>query len=483
MKKTAILLMIITIVSKILGFSREIILSYFYGASNISDAYLISLTIPGVIFSFIGAGISTGYIPMYTNIQKQYGEKEGNRFTSNLTNILVIISTLLIIFGLIFTKPLVKLFATGFEGETLNLAVKFTKISLFGIYFTGLMHIYGGYLRIKRNYLIPASVGFPLNFITIAAIFLSYKTNIVVLGIGTIIAAASQVILLVPFIYKKGYRHRLILDIKDEHIKDMAYIIIPVIIGVSVDQINVLVDRTLASSIAVGGVSALNYADKLNGFVQGLFVIPLATVMYPMISKMAAEGNIDVLNRFVSIVIKLISLLVIPCTIGAMIFAGPVVKLLFGRGAFDPQAISMTTTALFYYSIGMVGFGLRDILLRAFYSLQDTKTPMVNSAIAIAMNIILNIILSKYMGLGGLALATSISTIFCTVLLFISFRKKISSLDMKNITISLTKTFCASLIMGGIAKLSYEVLFKYISSELSLIVAIVVGAVIYFIIV
>src|SRR5699024_5597702 len=101
----------------------------------------------------------------------------------------------------------------------------------------------------------------------------------------------------------------------------------------------------------------------------------------------------------------------------------------------------------------------------------------------IAMNIILNIILSKYMGLGGLALATSISTIFCTVLLFISFRKKISSLDMKNITISLTKTFCASLIMGGIAKLSYEVLFKYISSELSLIVAIVVGAVIYFIIV
>lgn len=483
MKKTAILLMIITIVSKILGFSREIILSYFYGASNISDAYLISLTIPGVIFSFIGAGISTGYIPMYTNIQKQYGEKEGNRFTSNLTNILVIISTLLIIFGLIFTKPLVKLFATGFEGETLNLAVKFTKVSLFGIYFTGLMHIYGGYLRIKRNYLIPASVGFPLNFITIAAIFLSYKTNIVVLGIGTIIAAASQVILLVPFIYKKGYRHRLILDIKDEHIKDMAYIIIPVIIGVSVDQINVLVDRTLASSIAVGGVSALNYADKLNGFVQGLFVIPLATVMYPMISKMAAEGNIDVLNRFVSIVIKLISLLVIPCTIGAMIFAGPVVKLLFGRGAFDPQAISMTTTALFYYSIGMVGFGLRDILLRAFYSLQDTKTPMVNSAIAIAMNIILNLILSKYMGLGGLALATSISTIFCTVLLFISFRKKIGSLDMKNITISLTKTLCASLIMGGIAKLSYEVLFKYISSELSLIVAIVVGAVIYFIIV
>ncbi len=112
--------MIITIISKIFGFIREIILSYFYGASSISDAYLISLTIPGVIFSFIGGvGISTGYTPVYSNIQQKYGEKEGDRFTSNLTNILVIISTLLIIFGLIFTETLVKLFATGFKGGRL----------------------------------------------------------------------------------------------------------------------------------------------------------------------------------------------------------------------------------------------------------------------------------------------------------------------------------------------------------------------------
>ncbi len=219
MKKTAILLILITIISKVFGFGREITLSYFYGASNISDAYLISLTIPSVIFAFIGTGISTGYIPMYSNIQQKYGENEGNRFTNNLSNITIIICTIITIFGLIFTEPTVKLFASGFEGETLALAVRFTKISLFGIYFTGLMYIFKGFLQIKGNYIIPALVGFPLNFITIAAIFLSSKTNILVLAIGSVIATASQLLLLTPYIYKKGYRHRLGLDIKDEHIK------------------------------------------------------------------------------------------------------------------------------------------------------------------------------------------------------------------------------------------------------------------------
>ena len=483
MKKTAILLMLIKIISKVFGFARDITLSYFYGASSISDAYLISLTIPTVIFSFIGTGISTGYIPMYSKIEREYGEKEGNRYTNNLVNILIIICTIMIIFGLLFTDKIVKIFALGFEGKTLALAVQFTKIGLLGIYFTGLIYIFNGFLQIKGNYVIPALIGFPMNFFIILSIFLSSNTNIIVLSIGSVVATASQLALLIPFIHKKGYRYKFILDIKDKHIKNMAYIALPVIIGVSVNQINVLVDRTLASSIAVGGISALNYANRLNLFVQGLFVISIATAMYPMISRMAAEDNINGLKKSVSEAINSINLLVIPATIGAMIFAEPVVKLLFGRGAFDPQAISMTSNALFYYSLGMVGFGLEVILKRAFYSLQDTKTPMNNAAIAMVMNIVLNIILSKYMGLGGLALATSISAIFCTVLLFISFRKKIGSFGMKNIAISSIKILCASLVMGIIAKLSYSILLRYISANLSLIISIGIGAVIYFVII
>ena len=483
MKKIAILLMIITIFSKIFGFARDIILAYFYGASNISDAYLISLTIPIAIFSFIGRGISTGYIPMYSKIEQQYGEKEGNRYTNNLINILMCTCTIIVLFGLLFTGEIVKLFASGFEGDTLELAVRFTRISLIGIYFTMLVYIFSGFLQIKGNYAITVLVGFPLNIITIISVIISHKTNILVLSIGSVVAIASQLALLIPVMHKRGYRYKFVLDIKDENIKKMVMIALPIIVGASINEINVLVDRTLASSIIVGGISALNYANQLNGFVQGLFVTSISTVMYPIVSKMAVENNIDGLKKSVSEAMNVIELLVIPITIGAMVFAEQIIKLLFGRGAFDPVAISMTSTALFYYSIGMVGFGLRNTLSRAFYSLQDTMTPMVNAVISLILNIILNLILSKYMGIGGLALATSISSIFCTGLLFISFRKKVGPFGMRNITISFVKIVAVSAIMGAVAKLVFFILSTYTNQNLSLVLSVGTGALIYFVII
>lgn len=483
MKKTALLLMIITIVSKVLGFTREITLSFFYGASAISDAYLISLTIPTVIFSFIGTGISTGFIPMYSKITHQYGEDEGNRYTNNLVNILLGVCTVITIVGVFFTEPIVKLFASGFEGEVLALAIRFTRISLVGIYFTGLIYVFNGFLQIKGNYAAPALIGFPLNIVTILFIIISSKVNTVLLPLGSILAAAAQLLFLIPFLHRKKYKHRFVFNLKDQHIKNMLYLALPIIIGVSVNQINVLVDRTIASQLAVGGISALNYANKLNGFIQGIFVISVSTAMYPLISKMAAEGNYNGLKKSIAEAIGSINLLVIPATIGAIIFAEPVVRLLFGRGAFDQQAISMTSVALLFYSIGMIGFGLREILSRAFYSMQDTKTPMINAAIALTINIVLNIILSRFLGIGGLALATSISAIFCTGLLFLSLRKKIGSFGMKEISISFLKILGASLVMGLIAKLAYNTLLQKISANLALIMSIGIGGLIYFIII
>lgn len=483
MKKIALLIMIITIFSKVLGFGREVALSYFYGASSVSDAYLIALTIPSAIFSLIGTGISTGYIPMYSKIENNYGIEIGNKYTNNLINILLIFCTVIIILGLIFTEQIVKVFAVGFTNETLLLTVKFTRLSLLGIYFTGLIGIFSGFLQLKRNYVIPALIGFPLNLCIILSIFISYRTNNIVLVIGSVIATASQLVLLLPYTFKNGYRYKFILNFKDEHLRKMVYIALPLIIGVSVNQINVLIDRTLASTIAVGGISALNYANKLNGFVQGIFVLSISTVMYPLISKMAAKNDIKGLKRTVSEAISGINLLVIPATVGAMIFAEPIVILLFGRGKFDETAVAMTSYALFFYSIGMVGYGLREVLSRAFYSLQDTKTPMINAAIAMGMNIVLNIILSKFLGIGGLALATSISGIFCTFLLFISLRKKIGPFGIKKITISFIKILGTSLIMGLVAKFSFSYLLTLVSQNLSVIISIGVGAAIYFVII
>ncbi len=480
MKKTALIIMIITIFSKVFGFFRELVLSYYYGASAISDAYLISLTIPAVIFSFVGTGLSTGFIPMFSQIREKHGDEEANKFTSNIVNILLLISTVLVVFGLIFTEPIVKLFASGFKGETLAMAIRFTKLSLIGIYFTGTTYIYSAYLQLNNRFLTPALVGVPYNIIIIIAIAISSNRDPLFLILGSVLATASQLFILIPSIKRSGYMHKFKINLKDEHLKNLMIIALPVIVGVSVNQINTLVDRTIASGLVVGGISALNYANRLNGFVQGLIVAPVATVLYPSISKMAANDNLRGLKTAINEAMNSISILIMPITVGAMIFAEPIVKLLFGRGAFDANAIALTTSALVFYSIGMIGFGLRDILSRAFYSQQDTKTPMINGSIAVIMNIVLNIVLSRYLGIGGLALATSISAIFSTGLLILNLRRKIGALGLKKTVTTFAKIMVASLLMGLIAWLVYRFFAGRIVEEFALILAIVAGALAYF---
>ncbi len=476
--------MVLTIFSKFIGFFRDITLSYFYGASGVSDAYLISLTIPTVIFGFVATGISTGYIPMYSRIEEKDGKRASKDYTNNLLNILFALATVVVIAGLVFTETLVKLFASGFTGDILELATTFTRISIVGIYFTMAIRILSAYLNMKKYYVVPTLIGLPLNIVLIASIVLSDRYDfILLLAIGNVVAIIVQFVILLYFAYRKGFRYQFIFNLKDQHIKNMLFLAIPVIIGSSVNQINKLIDRTLASQISVGGISALNYANTLNLFVQGVFVVSISTVMYPLISKMASKGNLDGLKKALAQAITGINLLVIPATVGSLFFAEPIVTLLFGRGAFDEQAIAMTSAAFFFYSIGMIGYGLREVLSRAFYSMQDTRTPMINAAIAMLLNIVLNFILSKYLGIGGLALATSIAAIFGTFLLYISLRKKIGPLDMKNISMPFVKISLASLAMGGSAKLLYEFLLPAAGLNLSLITAILFAGAIYFVLV
>lgn len=483
MKKTAFILMILTILTKLLGFIREVVLSYFYGVSYISDAYLISLTIPGTIFAFIGTGIMTGYIPTYSRIEKDNDTSSADLFTNNLINFTLILCLAFFVFIIFNTNSVVKLFASGFSGNVLSLASYFTKISSIAIFFIGITYIFTGYLNLKNKFLMSALIGLPFNFFIITSIILSTH-NLNILAIGSVLAALSQIIFLIPSMKQNGFKYKFYLDLKNKEFKEFLLLSIPVILGVSVNQINMLVDKTIASQIVSGGISALNYSSRLNGFVQGIFITSIATVLYPLISKMSAENNMNGLKAVVSESITGINLLVIPATVGSMIFAVPIVSILFGRGAFDNSAIILTSSALFFYSIGMVGFGLREILSRAFYSMQDTRTPMINAAIGMLLNIVLNIILSRYLGIGGLALATSIAAIFTTILMFISLRKKIGTFGMKDISVSFMKILFASLIMGLIAKLSFDYLkLNVFSQNISLLIAIGIGAVTYFIII
>ena len=379
MKKAALMVMILTIISKILGFGREIVQSYFYGASALTDSYLISQTIPTQIFGLISAGFATTFVPMYSQILKEEGQSGANRYTNNLSNALLLLAGITVVISLIFTQPIVKLFAKGFSGETLELAILFTRVSVFGVFFASITGVYANYLRIHNNFIIPAIVGFPFNIIIISSLFISARTNVYVLIYGSVLATASQLLLYLPFVYKKGFRYSPRLQFRDENLKQAIHLGLPVMFSRSVDRINILVDRTLASSLAVGGISALNYADRVNSFVQSLFVDSIATVLYPTISKLAAEDNMKALKRTIGEAMATINLVVVPATIGAMVFSKEIVALLFGRGAFTPEAISMTGAAFLFYSVGMIPLGLRAITSRVFYALQDTKTPTINS--------------------------------------------------------------------------------------------------------
>lgn len=477
------MIMFLTVLSKLLGFGKEVVLSYYYGTSGVSDAYIVALTIPTVIFAFIGVALNTTYIPMFNKIEQEDGTDSAIRFTNNLVNILLLVLTVIVLLVIIFASPIVKIFASGFSGDVLLLSTKLTQISILSIYFSAIVYVLQGYLQVRNDFKSPALVGLPLNIVLIISIIVSNYMGLLMLGIGKVIAVLSQVIFLIPFLNKQKFKYSFIVNFTDRNLVRSLYLALPVMLGTSVNQINQIIDRTIASNIVIGGISALNYANRLNLFIQGIFVVSIATVLYAEISKKSAKGDLNGIKKTMNTSIIGVTFIVLPITVGTMVLSKPIVEFLFARGAFDDDAILYTSSALFFYSIGMIGFALREILSRVFYSFQDTKTPMINAIIGVILNIILNIILSRYLGIGGLALATSIAAIFTTALLFVSLRKKMGALGMKQISISFFKILFTSLIMGFISKLVFDYLTTLMTQNLSLLLAIGIGMISYFMII
>lgn len=482
--KATVGLMIATIIAKVLGFGRELVLASSYGTSMYSDSYIIAMNIPNVLFTIIGTTLSTVLIPMYFEVNSDLGEKKALNFINNVFNIVIVICILLAILGFIFTEQLVKIFAMGFEGQTLKVAIDFTRITIIGIVFIGLTYVMTAYLQIKNNFKIPGLSSVPKNIVIIISIILSVKYNPYIMILGALLGTATEFLFQLPFSIKNGYKYQPYINIKDKYIKKMSWLIVPVLIGVAVNQVNTMVDRTLASTLVEGSVSALNYANKLNQFVMALFITSVSAVIYPMLSKLSSEDNKEKFTSSVVQSINSVILLVIPISVGAMVLATPIVKLLFQRGEFDARATSMTAIALTMYSIGMVAFGLRDILGKVFYALQDTKTPMINGAIAMIMNIVFNILFVKYLKIAGLAFATSISAIICIFLLFRSLKKRMGYFGQDKIIKTTIKSIASAVVMGVVTYFAYNMVSNllgvgFVKEAISLVISVGIGAVTY----
>lgn len=482
--KSALGLMIVTMLSKVIGFLRESVLVSVHGASAIADAYITALNIPVVVFTIIGTALATTFIPLFFQVENNEGKDNALKFANNIMNIVIILCFTISLLGYIFAEPLTKLFAMDFDGEKLQIAINFTKIMIWGMVFTGLSYMMTAWLQIKDNFAVPGMIGLPYNIFIILGIFISAKGDLKTLGILTLLAMVSQFLFQYPFACKKGYKYKLYLNLKDIYLKEMLILIAPVCVGVGVNQLNAVIDRTLASTLGDGIITILNGANKLNYFVMGIFITTIMSVIYPMLSKLSNSGDKESFVEIIKKSINSVIIIMLPISVGAILLSEPIVRIVFERGKFTAEDTVMTATALSCYAVGMLAFGLRDILNQIFYSLKDTKTPMINGALSMVLNIILNLFFIRILGYKGLALSTSISAISCIFLLFRSLKKQVDYFGQDNILKTFIKTTIAVCIMAIITKTSYTLLSNIVGNgKLSEIIclfgSILISAIVY----
>lgn len=472
-------IMLCTFAFKLLGFIRELVLSYYFGTSGISDAYLISQSIPSIIFDFVGAGISTCFIPIYFKVLNNRGKQETYRFTNKITTLTIVFSSVVIGIVLAFAPYIVKLFASGFSGETLNLATGFTRICILSLYFSTFVFIYGAYLQANDKFMPNVFSSVILSACILVSIILGAKYNVWIMSIGSCLAVGIRLLFIIPAAHKIGLQTKINFQFNDVYVKEFFILMIPIVLGTSVNEINTLIDRTIASRLAVGGISALTYSNSMLQLATGGIVQPFSTVVYPQITDLIHNGEKDNAIILFSKMINVLLLLLIPITVGILIFSKSIIQLLFARGAFDEQALNMTSDAFRCYAIGLCFIGLREMISRFYYACENTKLPMINSSIGMGVNILLNLILSRIIGLRGLALATSISAIVTTILLWISMYKKLRIDNLKINIFDLIKIVISAVAMGIISLLVYRYIF--FETKIGLVISILLAILIYFV--
>lgn len=477
--KTSYILMIITILSKVFGLLREKALAYFFGAGLVADIFLIAFQLPMTFTNVISGAVANGYIPMYDRIKSDGTKEDADKFTANLANILFVISLVVTILSIIFARPLVKLMAEGFSGEKLDVAVFVSRVVMLSIAVTAVSSIYKAYLQIYGKFVISVIHSILMNVIIIVAMAISYKLGINYLAIGMLIAFIFQYSIFIVPIRKTGYRHSLAMSPKDSNIKKMFHDILPILISTSAIEINFMISRSISSGLFVGGISTLNYAYKLQAFVTGIVVTSIVTATYPRIAKFGSLRDIDNLKKSLSEALNTMLILVIPAAFGLYTFSLPIVNLLFVGGEFTFKDAQVTAVVLSFFAFGVIAIGVREILSRVFYALDDNRTPVINSIIIVGVNVILAFAFSEIFGIKGLALATTISFVVGAIALYIPSIKHIGNIFDKKIVKNILKITLSSVAMSIISKYAFDMIKDSFGYNLSLLISIVVAGIVY----
>ena len=446
-----------TLGSRILGFLRDVLIANYFGTGIFADAFFAAFRIPNLMRRLFGEGaLSASFIPVFTGELSRRGKDEAWDLAISVFNILAIVLSGIVLFGMFFSPLITRMIVPGFAGspEKLELTSRLLRIMFPYLFFIGLAALMMGILNSLRHFAAPAIAPIILNLSMITFfLFFVRKVDEPVIGlaIAVIIGGVGQLGIQVVTAIKKGMPLGRKFVLYHPLVKRIALLMMPATFGVAIYQINIFVDGICASYESIvgdGAIAALWYANRLVQFPLAIFGLAVATAIFPQMARSVLKKDLPALGENVSFGLRTVFFLTIPSAVGLMILRKPIISLLFERNAFNEYSTQITSIALLYYCIGLFAYAGVHILSRSFYSLQDMKTPVKLASFAMVTNIVLNLSLMWPLKVGGLALATSLSSILNLCLLSHFLRKRIGGFGGKRIMLSCLRILMASAIMG-----------------------------------
>ncbi len=440
--KSGMIVSVMTLVSRVLGLVRDVVIANVMGAGAMADVFLLANKIPNFLRRLFAEGaFAQAFVPVLSEFQvkdEQEAKENGKQNNHEKTRLLIaqvsgtlgVIVSIVTLFGMIASPVIVMLFGTGWfidwlndapGGEKFDLASNLLSITFPYLWFISFAALTGAVLNTLGRFAVAAFTPVLLNIAIIGmAIFGSPYTESPAhaLAWGVFLGGLIQFLFQIPFMYKAGMLVKPKWAWHSEGVNKIRKLIVPALFGVSVTQINLLLDTVIASFLITGSISWLYYADRLLEFPLGLFGIGIATVILPSLSKLHSKNNPAEFSATLDWGIRVISLFGWPALAGLMVLAQPIIMVLFMRGEFDQQTVLQVSMALFAYLSGLLSFMFIKILAPGYYARQDTKTPVKIGIIAMVANMIFNLMLAPFIGYVGLALATSLSATLNAWLLY-----------------------------------------------------------------
>lgn len=454
---TALIITLLTITSKFVGFLRDVLIAAIYGATVASDSFIMSQSIIGVVSTIVISSLTVSFIPLLEEYKVNKTSDENKRFCNIVYTITFIMTGVIGLLTFLFSSTLVDFFAPGFSTEAKAITSKMLLVMTPTVVIGALVLLNNSYLQTRGRYYVPTLIAYPSNIVLIIYMcFFTSTFGIIGFGIAFSVGACLQLVFQYNSLRKIDFSFKPEIDLNNEGLKKLSSLVIPTLVGSGLWAINATVDKMVGSTLGQGSIAALNFSNRLILFVLGIVAASVTTVFYTTMSNHSAIGNKTEFKELLKNTITMLLIMVLPSTIGFIVLREAIVSVVFTRGAFDNNATIMTSNCLMFFSLGMIGFALRDVLTRSFYAIQDTISPMINGIIALIINIVLNLILSKYLGVGGLALATSISGIVGTILLMIVLSRKIGDYGIEVIVWNFLKIALSSILMGVVVSYVYK---------------------------